>query len=342
MHLIRQKKTILIIAGLFLIILFIFVSRSGKDTSMVQKQQDTEAYTPQFLKLPISMVLDNFKDARPLSGIENASIIYEVPVEGDITRFLGIYNQESLPDKIGPIRSARPYFVEWAEEYGALFVHVGGSPKGLDTLRQSQYIPYSINEMSSHRIYFWRDGQRSMPHNTYTSAQLIVNVIEQKTLISEPRSDFKSWSFKSESRHPTLEYTSDEIEPSQLPRLSQILKIDYREPVIWQYREVENVYVRHQNGEVFVGENNSEVHAKNIVIQITDIVPIDSLDRRTIRTTGAGNALIFQQGIVIRGTWIRQDQSARTIFYDENGKEIEFVLGNIWINIVSPDHRILY
>ncbi|MDA2922955.1 DUF3048 domain-containing protein, partial [Patescibacteria group bacterium AH-259-L07] len=280
--------------------------------------------------------------ARPLSGVENASIIYEVPVEGDITRFLGIYNQESLPDKIGPIRSARPYFVEWAEEYGALFTHVGGSPKGLDTLRQSQYIPYSINEMSSHRVYFWRDRERPMPHNTYTSAQLIANVIEQKTLISEPRSDFKSWQFKSGVEPPTLEYTSDEIEPSQLPRLSQILKIDYREPIIWQYREDENVYVRHQNGEVFVGENNFEIQVKNIVIQITDIVPFDSLDRRTIRTTGAGNALIFQQGIVIRGIWSRENQVARTMFYDENGREIEFVPGNIWINIVSPDHRILY
>lgn len=342
MYLIRQKKTIFIIAGLFLIILFIFISRSGKDRSILQKQQDIEVYAPQFSKLPIAIVLDNFKDARPLSGIEKASIIYEFPVEGDITRFLGIYNQESLPDKIGPIRSARPYFVEWAEEYGALFIHVGGSPKGLDALYQSQYIPYSINEMSSQRIYFWRDEQRPMPHNTYTSAQLIANAIEQKIIINEPRSDFRFWQFKSEARPPILEYTSDEIEPYQLPRLAQILKIDYREPVIWQYREEKDVYVRYQNGEVFREENNDEIKVKNVVIQITDIISFDKEDRRTIRTTGVGNALIFQQGIVIRGTWSRENQVARTIFYNENGKEIEFIPGNIWINIVSPDHRILY
>lgn len=343
MNLLKQKKTILIaLGGLFLIILFIIKLYGSYDSSTTEDNIDKNFYSIQFSKLPISIVLDNFKDARPLSGIEKASIVYEVPVEGDITRFLSIYKQESLSDKIGPVRSARPYFVDWAEEYGALFVNVGGSPEGLKKLRQSKFIPYSINEMSANRIYFWRDMERSMPHNTYTSARSIDNVIEHKALDNKVRSDFKSWKFQSEVEPPILEYVSDEFDPSQLPRLAQILKIDYREPVIWQYVEEENVYIRHQNGKVFVNENNSEIKIKNIIVQITDITPFDELDRREIRTIGAGNALIFHQGIVIRGTWVRQNQSARTIFYNENGEEIEFVPGNIWINIISPDHRILY
>lgn len=281
-------------------------------------------------KLPIAIVLDNLKESRPISGIKNTSVVYEAPVEADITRFLAIYEQDFLPDKIGPVRSIRPYFTEWAQEYGALFIHAGGSPESLKNIKKGIYPIYNLDEISKDGVYFWRDWQRESPHNIYISKQSIINVIKDKDLNNVIKSDFKAWTFKSEI---------DEIKPYQL---TDIIKIDYREPVIWQFNKDENIYLRYQSGQVFVDESYEQVWAKNIVIQKTRIDILDEIGRRYIQTVGSGQALIFQGGTMIKGTWQRNNNDTHTSFYDENGNEIEFFPGLIWIQIVSDDHRILY
>jgi len=273
--------------------------------------------------------LDNFIEAWPLAGINSASIIYEAPVEADITRFLMIFNQENLPDKIGPIRSARPYFADLAEEYSGLFVHAGGSPDFLQRVKNKEYQIYNLDEISGNGKYFWRDNQKDKPHNIYISKESIIQTIENKKLINELKPNFVPWTY-------------NQMDLNDIQTNNLIVKIDYREPVIWQFDKEKKVYLRYQNGKEFVDEEGRQVQTPNLIIQKTNIKILDAVGRREIITLGQGQALIFQKGNLIQGTWQKLEKNKRTIYYSSQGKEIEFLPGPIWIEIVSNNHQVLY
>jgi len=339
----------LIALGLFFILIWILIffgqnkemfvletlENIKRDELIVQTQEaplikiDVSLKQGKETKLPITLVVDNFSEARPIAGVNSASIVYEVPVEADITRFLMIFNQEVLPDKIGPIRSARPYFTELAEEYSGLFVHAGGSPEFLQKVKNREYQVYNLDEISSDGKYFWRDNQRDKPHNIYISKESIIQVIENRNLTNELRSDFTPWIYK--------QMNLTDVQASNL-----IVKIDYREPVIWQFDKEKQVYLRYQGGKEFIDEKGRQVQTANLIIQKTSIKVLDDIGRREVITLGQGEALIFQNGFLIQGTWQKLEKNKRTIYYNSQGNEIEFLPGLIWIEIVSNNHQILH
>ena len=346
----RLTKTFwLIVLGLFFILIWILIFfRQNKQTSIleplenIQKDEsviqikeiplikvDFSLKQEEKAKLPIALVLDNFIEAWPLAGINSASIIYEAPVEADITRFLMIFNQENLPDKIGPIRSARPYFADLAEEYSGLFVHAGGSPDFLQRVKNKEYQIYNLDEISGNGKYFWRDNQKDKPHNIYISKESIIQTIENKKLINELKPNFVPWTY-------------NQMDLNDIQTNNLIVKIDYREPVIWQFDKEKKAYLRYQNGKEFVDEEGRQVQTPNLIIQKTDIKILDAIGRREIITLGQGQALIFQKGGLIQGTWQKLEKNKRTIYYSSQGKEIEFLPGPIWIEIVSNNHQVLY
>lgn len=346
----KLTKTFWLIAlGLFFILIWILIffvqnkqtpvletlENIQKDESVVQIEEvplikiDVSLKQGEEAQLPIALVLDNFSESWPTAGVNFASIVYEMPVEADITRFLMIFNQEALPDKIGPIRSARPYFAELAEEYSGLFVHAGGSPDFLQKVKDREYQIYNLDEISGDGKYFWRDNQKDKPHNIYISKELITQVIENKNLTNELKSDFIPWP-----------YNQMDLIDVQVNNL--IVKIDYREPVIWQFDKEKQAYLRYQNGKEFVDEKGRQVQTPNLIIQKTKIKVLDTIGRREITTLGQGEALIFQKGVLIQGTWQKLEKNKRTIYYNSQGKEIEFLPGSIWIEIVSNNHQILY
>lgn len=344
----KLTKTFWLIAlGLFFILIWILIffkqneqtqilenpKDVQKDESVVQIEEvpliDVSLKQKEGEQLPVAMILDNFSESWPIAGINFASIVYEVPVEADITRFLMIFNQEFLPDKIGPIRSARPYFAELAEEYGGLFVHAGGSPEFLQKVKDREYQIYNLDEISGDGKYFWRDNQRDKPHNIYISKESIIQVIENKNLTNKLKSDFIPW-----------EYKQTDLIDTQVNNL--IVKINYREPVIWQLDKEKQVYLRYQDGKKFVDEKGRQVQTPNLIIQKTNIKVLDSIGRREIITLGQGEALIFQRGGLIHGTWQKLEKNKRTIYYSSQGEEIKFLPGSIWIEIVSNNHQVLY
>jgi len=117
---------------------------------------------------PVAVMIDNHPDARPQSGIEKAGLVYEAEVEGYYTRLMAVFSDENEVVKIGPVRSARPYFVDWANELNAVYAHCGGSPEALVNIEQKGIV--DLNEIYSGR-FFWRATDRSAPHNIYLSAK---------------------------------------------------------------------------------------------------------------------------------------------------------------------------
>ncbi|MFA5050539.1 MAG: DUF3048 domain-containing protein [Patescibacteria group bacterium] len=289
------------------------------------------------IKLPVAIMLDNFIDSRPVSGINSASIIYESPAEADITRFLAIFNQDALPDKIGPVRSARPYFVRWAEEYGALYIHAGGSDQALKTIKNDQKEDkiYDLNEISGDGAYFWRDHNRVAPSNLYTSGEFIKKAIENRNLPEKIKTNFSGWKFSND-----INLTSQES--------SEFIKINYLDPVAWKFDSKTDFYLRFsidsKTGTLnpFVDADGTQIKTKNLIIQKTEINILDEVGRREITTIGDGEAMIFQKGKLTKGKWQRGDSQESTRFYDTFDKEIEFLPGSVWVEVVSPRHKLVY
>jgi hypothetical protein len=233
------------------------------------------------------------------------------------------------------VRSARPYLADWAEEYLGLFVHAGGSPQALNQIKEGFYDFYNLDELSGDGVYFWRDGERNSPHNLYILPDSIEECVKRKNWPNLVREKFVEWERK------------DKDAPAAGPPLGQgleasILKINYRDAVIWQFDQKRNSYLRYQGGNPFLDENGEIVQSPNIVIQKTKTKVIDQIGRLQIETQGQGEALIFQEGKIKKGSWAKDSNLNRTFFYDSQGEKIKFLPGSLWVEIVSPEHEIYY
>jgi len=268
-----------------------------------------------------------------LAGINQAQVVYEVPVEGDITRLLAIFNQDYLPSKIGPVRSARPYLADWAEEYFGLFVHAGGSPQALDQIKSGFYDLYNLEELSGDGVYFWRDAKENSPHNLYILSEAIEDCLKRKGWPDSVSEKFIEWDRRSSQEVGAF---------SEEESVASIIKINYQDPVIWQFDPKRNSYLRYQGGDPFLDSEGRIVQSANIVLQKTAMEVIDEVGRLQIKTRGQGEALIFQEGKVKKGSWSKDSELNRTFFYDSQGRKIKFLPGSLWVEIIDSEHKVYY
>jgi len=272
---------------------------------------------------PLAVMIDNMADARPPSGLSQAEVVYEAVAEGDITRFLALFNPHETLEKIGPVRSARPYFLDWAGEYAPIYAHCGGSPSALTNLKNGKYEVFDLDQMSN-GLYFWRDAGRYAPHNLYTSAELLSKFAQDKSITGE--ASFEPWLFKEDAtpdnrpnaaKNPTIRFSANDL---------------YE--VNWVYDREKNDYLRHQNNQIHQDADGSPIRAKNVIIQYVETVVLDSYGRLATQTIGSGDAVIFQDGLAIAGIWKKEITGGRTRFFSQEGDEISLNRGTIWIEAV--------
>lgn len=275
------------------------------------------------VNLPLAgVMIDNMLNARPPHGLSQANFVIESITESDITRFLAFFDLGTEIDQIGPVRSARPYFAEWASEFGAVYTHSGGSPEALDNLKNGQYNVLDLNEFS-HQYDFWRDNRRYPPHNLFTSTELLFDVVERNSEYLEL--DFEAYKFKEDFE---IENRGDD---------EQEIVIYFNESdhlVKWVYNQEANDYLRYQAGERHLEADSSEIRAKNIAIQYVSMEVLDYVGRKRIDTIDKKPAIIFQDGQVIEGYWQKDNLASRTKFYTNDGHEINFNRGTTWVEVV--------
>jgi hypothetical protein len=279
--------------------------------------------------LPFAVMIENHIDARPQSGLSKARIVYEVLTEGSITRFLAIYDLSENIEAIGPIRSARPYFIDIASEYSAVYAHSGGSPESLSLLKRSNYV-FDLDEFFGYNTgYFKRSDSRYAPHNLYTSLELLVSAKNHYQLKDD--AEFEPWLFK---------------DPTDLEAEVIDIVIDYsgviNNQVSWKYLLDNNKYERSQDGRRHVDEDGSLIEADNVIVQFATTSVIDEIGRKDIRLIGEGRSIVFRDGIAIEGSWRKKLSTGRTVFYDESGNKIELNRGKTWIQVVPTDLEIEY
>jgi len=269
---------------------------------------------------PIAFMIDNHVDARPQAGLEKAQLIIEAEAEGGITRYLAVFASDEDLEKIGPIRSARPYFIDWAKELSALYVHVGGSPDALAKMIKENTL--HINEFYNGE-YFWRGTDFVAPHNVFTSREKMSEYLAGKELET---GKFFEWKFKDDAKKEDVGTSSS-------------ISIDYVIPdyvVRWQYKADTNNYTRYLGGKKHLTVNDTELIAKNVIIQYVKGEVLDEAKRQSFEHIGTGKALVCLDGFCYKGTWKKKSAEARTRFYTENDEEFEFNAGKIWVEVVKP------
>ena len=278
---------------------------------------------------PVAVMIDNHFDARPLSGLNKVQLVIEAPVEGNFSRLLAFYTTSEEIKEIGPVRSARPYFLDWAKGLEAMYLHVGGSPEALKNI--VSYNVFNLNEYYN-GWYFWRDRNRPGPHNVYTSSELIQEALTDKEASKE--GDYAMWKYK------------EDLAGDQRPSEVRDITIDYsilEFRVDWVYESASNSYLRFVAGEGDLDTLNAEqISAKNVAVQYVRAWVLDDIGRRRIETIGQGGAVVFLDGMTIEGAWKKNARSERTRFYDKTGEEIEFNRGTTWIEVVPEGGSVLY
>lgn len=278
-------------------------------------------------KYPIAMMIENLVTVRPQSGLDKANLVYEVLVEGGITRFMAVFGLTIPIDYIGPVRSARPYFLDWVKEYNALYGHVGGSPKAMSLI--SAYDVFNLDQFYDSR-YYWRDKEREAPHNVYTSTKLLLFALYDKKAVEE--GNYQGYKFK------------DDVVLDKRPAEAKSITIDYSSfsyKVEYQYDREKNVYLRSQGGKPFESKDAGQIAAKNVVVQYVK-TSVEEEGRLAMETIGEGKSIVFQDGKAAIGTWKKEGRNRRTKFYNDQGEEIEFNAGQTWIQVVPDDREITF
>lgn len=273
---------------------------------------------------PVAVMLDNAFDVRPQYGLAPADIVYEALAESNITRLMAIYASNAKADKVGPVRSARAYFADWAQEYGGAYLHVGGSPEVLE--RMSDYNLEDVDQVGAGEIYFWRDKNLKAPHNVLTSDSNWLRAGELRGL-SKTREISRPWNFT------TVTSTNRADIKDLTINYNDIYKVE------WRYNDKLDVYERWQGGEKFLYDSGDQARANNIIVPVAPSKVVDTLGRREIDTRKGGKVYIFNALGVQAGQW---QKDSRTLFFNDNKEELKLLPGKTWVQVVDKTEDIQY
>ncbi|MDO5689830.1 MAG: DUF3048 domain-containing protein [Tissierellia bacterium] len=277
----------------------------------------------------IAVMIDNHPSARPESGIADAEIVYEYEVESRITRYLALYLGSDAKE-VGPIRSARPYYLNTVLEYDAVLARYGGSDEA-DAL----VYEYGIDDMDGMKVggeYIWRDNSKGKvaPHNAYSSTEAVRKYID--AVGYENRPGVGVFSFQ-------VEDTDIEGEPAK----SAILYYGSGSTSGYTYDESSKTYLRFVAGAPHMEEsNNKQIAAKNIIIQLAPMGFYENGVHRWVELIGEGEGKFLTNGKVMDITWSKSDLNAKTVFKDGNGNEILLNPGQTWVEVfdMNKDYTI--
>lgn len=282
---------------------------------------------PAINKIPVTAVMiENSREARPQSGLQEAGVVFEAIAEGGITRYLALY-QDTAPESIGPVRSVRPYYIDWAFAFNPSIAHVGGSPEALQLLKTlgAQDLDQGANAGS-----YTRTTDRYAPHNVYTSFARLQELQQKKGFTS---SEFTGFVFKEEAQ-PAATPTASAVSVA-------ISSAFYNSS--YAYDKASNTYLRALAGTAHNDERTGKQIAPSNVVVLTVPYSIQS-DRihSQYGTIGSGEVHIFQDGTVVKGTWHKSSRDSQITFVSADGQPIKLTPGQTWVTAVDSSNKVTY
>ena len=308
---------------------------------------------------PLGVMIENHKEARPQSGLTSADVVYEAVAEGGITRFLAVFYCKTT-SFIGPVRSARIYFLKLLQEYGnnPLYAHVGGAntPGPADALGEISDLGWgNYNDLNQFAVpfpYYWRDPERlpnrATEHTVYSSTSKLWDYAAKNRKLTNVDEDgkkwdagFTKWQFKDDAA--TAE-RGDKAKISFGFWSNNSMANDFT--VDWTYNQANNNYQRANGGESHLDKNTGKaMEAKNIVvIYAKESAANDGYEGGHLlyKIIGSGTGLLFQDGKAIEINWSKADPEERMEFTDTKGKKVAFNRGQIFVEILPLGNKVTY
>lgn len=280
---------------------------------------------------PVAVMIENTKYCQPQYGVSKAGVIYECPVEGGITRMMAIFENYSGMDKIGNVRSCRNYYVYFAKEFGAVYMHAGESHFAKDLLG-SGFVDDIDGITGKAAPYFYRDNSKKAPHNLYTSSDMIKDALKGYGFSAKLEKDATShYQFASEDEPVKLESGVD----------AGYVKLYYpTNKPSFEYNQEDGLYYRYQFGEKQIDANtNKQLKVKNIIIQNCDwYLWEEKTGYLYIDYLSGGSGKYITNGKCIDITWSRESESGKTRYYDSEGVEITLNPGKTWVEICQDSY----
>lgn len=292
------------------------------------KPKDEEKIAEDNPQLPgvVLVMVDNFSKACPQSGLDKADIVYEMLAEAGITRYMAAFYHQKA-DKIGPIRSARPYYIELAKGIKAPLAHAGGSTTALSLIQKLDID--DLDEIYNSGKYFWRDKNRGKPHNLYTSTDLLIQGAKAK-----------GYKISDEGLLPV----GSEWEGTNYP---EDIKISYsfgkyRNEVAWHYTG--EVYERKVNGQANVMKDKTKITTDNVIVikAKTKVVVKKDTPYSDIEVVGKGDAYYFVDGKMKEGFWEKASVSSALKFYDDKKEIVKFKSGKTWVQVIPDSNELSF
>jgi len=299
---------------------------------------------------PLGVMIENHEESRPQSGLSQADVIYEAVAEGGIARFLALFYCNTA-ETIGPVRSARTYFLDWISEYGSspLYAHVGGANTDGPADALSQIGDYGwaehndLNQFSIGFPTFWRDYDRlghsvATEHTMYSTTEKLLKFAEKSRKLGVEDEDGTPWT------KGFVPYSFKDDAPEQERPLTQSIHIELWDgdpsyAIDWDYEPIANVYKRKNGKEVHTDLNNKkQLIAKNVVVlTMVESRANDGYEGNLhllYKNKGTGKATVFMDGERINGTWRKDSRTSRTLLSDDKGSQIKLNRGVIWFEIL--------
>jgi hypothetical protein len=281
----------------------------------------------------VGVMIDDHADARPQSGLNAASIVWQAPAEAGIPRYLLLF-QDRIPGAVGPIRSAREYFIEWAAEWDAVYVHVGGSPQAQDTLHlqgDGQWV-WNADQFKWGGQYMWRINTRVAPHNVYTDGEHLRGLTMAVGASDGPIPP--RWSFRPDA-------------PPQDRATGGTISVAYSyESITYRYDSQTNTYPRYINGSSAAQVDAADgkvVAPKNVVILQMSFAPLDGVGvkgRLEAGNVGTGVAWISSNGRTVQGTWRKDGVTSPTLLFGPDGAPVQLTAGQTFVQVMATTDTI--
>ena len=349
----KQSDIMLYLAIFFFVlalVLIIVYASSSKKTPQVPASEPTEVTpidpTPSDPIEPDTItVVDEDSNERPLAvmidtnigdakhaGLQDSFVNYEIIVEGGLTRIMAIFKDKEV-GIIGPVRSARNYFIDYALEYDAVYAHFGWSPNAEADIKELQV--ENINGMVDTDPYM-RDRNLPSPHNVFTSTKKLKSMLEKKQYATTT-SNWKVFSYSI----PEVDLTS--VDSTGVATANKVsLTYSGTETRNYTYDSTNQYYLRFKNGAEHIDrKSESQLHYKNIIIMKVENKTIDKEGRQELKTTGTGEGYYITDGYVLPIKWSKETRSSKTVYTYKNGSEVILNDGNTFIQIVPTSSNIV-
>lgn len=290
--------------------------------------EETDPFYDEMIKneniRPIAVMIDNDSDAaRPQIGLEKAYMVYEIVVEGKATRFMALFKDYSL-EKVGPVRSSRHYFLDYALEHGAVYSHAGWSPKAAKDISALKI--NNINGVLGDGSCFWRDNTYDKTwHNLYTST----------VKLSEYAKDKKGYSLETDNKIPGYNKLDTVPEGTDITSISIPYAGFYK--VGFKYDAESKRYIRYVNGKEHMSQTGEALSTKNIIMyQLSNVSLNDGENkgRQDLKNIGSGTGWYFSDGKMVEINWKKDAREEKTVYTLKDGSPLMLNPGNTFVQIV--------